>query len=322
MGISVYGLLHLIDGEYSTVNVKTRGFRDQVAVYLNNARTLARSLHIQGIPFVLLTNRTNLIRAAANGDEIGFTVQEIHFTTQVPSGTMFYSAHFKIDAFRYLASVNEPYVALCDLDMVCVNQIPVSLQNVIQARTPLCYDISDQVIPRYGAATLIRDIGRVRGEPSIGQWYGGEFIAGPPEFFAALAHQIERVYPAYLEHISSFHHTGDELPVTAALETMRSSGTYVADAGTLGLVGRYWSSGTLHPQRAFKHYESCFLLHLPADKNFLSAFSKRPDASPKVFVSAYRLRLWRRMPRRILSQLRNWVQRQMVYPHYSGSSAN
>ena len=67
---------------------------------------------------------------------------------------------------------------------------------------------------------------------------------------------------------------GDEAYTSAALERLSRKGWYIADAGTIGIVGRYWNANVLHPQKSFDYFKNLFLLHLPADKRFLSKLAE------------------------------------------------
>ena len=277
MNMNVFGLLHLAEDQPSAINLSRKGSQDHASVYLNNAIVLSKTLSSHGIAYTLLTNNKSLVEdlVSAESDGSPIRVIEIPFTTDVPPGTSFYSAHFKVDALRYLASLPDGYAALCDLDMVCINAMPPCLYSLINAGIPLCYDISDQVIPRYGHDVIIRDLSVIGGLESEGRWSGGEFIAGTPEFFSRLVGEIDEVYATYISYIPSLHHVGDEAFVSAALERLRRQGVYIADVGTLGVVGRYWNTSVLHPQKPFSYFGRCFLLHLPADKEFLSGLALR-----------------------------------------------
>jgi len=149
------------------------------------------------------------------------------------------------------------------------------------------YDISDQVIPAYGQDPIVRDLSAIHGLDSEGRWSGGEFISGPPEFFSDLVDAIEDVYGNYVSRISSLHHVGDEAFTSSALEVLRRKCRYVADAGTLGIVGRYWNTPVLHPQKPFESFRRCFLLHLPADKKFLSDLARRDSDTLSDFKGLY-----------------------------------
>ena len=288
MRINFYGLLHLEEGEHSAINVPVIGFCDQITLYLDCAINLSNSLRARGIEFTLLTNKKDVLEEILQSEKKNLQVKEIPFTTRVPHGTKFYSGHFKLDAFRYFSTLNEGYVGLCDLDMVCINDFPQCFSNNILQKIPMCYDISDQVIPAYGHEVIIRDLGLIEGLESEGRWSGGEFISGTPEFFLTLAKKIDNLYENYINNLEKFHHNGDEAFVSAALETMRKNGTYIADAGTLGIVGRFWSGRTLHLQKPFKYFQHCFLLHLPADKRFLAEMSARePIMESSKFAQAY-----------------------------------
>lgn len=149
----IFGLLHLAESEKTAMNVSTENFRDQILVYVNNAKALSKSLDLAGISYTLLTNNKSAIQDILSKEASApFDIIEISFSTVVPAGTRFYSAHFKLDAFNFLATLPDGYYALCDLDMLCINQPPTCLQNLIKNKIPMCYDISDQVIPAYGHA--------------------------------------------------------------------------------------------------------------------------------------------------------------------------
>jgi len=281
--MKMYGLLHLQENEKTAMNLSNDNFQQLISIYINNAITLANSLRTKGISFTLLTNRKDIINGILGQGECDLQVQDIPFITKVPTGIRFYSAHFKLDAFRYLATLNEAYVGLCDLDMVCINDFPQSLNNIIKAETPLFYDISEQVIPAHGANNIIRDLKLIHGLESEGRWSGGEFISGTPDFFNTLIKEIDGVAQNYFSHVNELHHIGDEAITSAALEVMRRKGQYIADAGALGIVGRFWSISILHPQKSFDYFRQCFLLHLPADKKFLSEMAiKRTITSEKL----------------------------------------
>jgi hypothetical protein len=284
MNIKIFSLLHLNANEKTAENFDVKDFRDQVATYINNAITLSRTLNIHGISdFTLLTNNKSIINEYISEEQINVTldVKEIPFTLEMPSGASFYSAHYKIDVFRYFSTLDDGYYSLCDLDVACINNPPLTLNNLVRSRIPICYDITDQVAPAFGHDIIIRDLTQIARLESEGRWIGGEFIAGPPSFFKKLIKEIDDLFPYYVNNLSSFAQVGDEAPTSAALERLRREGVYIADAGTLGIIGRYWSVNVFHPQKPFDYYKNCFLLHLPADKRFLSdsAYLRQEDLS-------------------------------------------
>lgn len=281
--ITVFGLLHIAEEENTSMNLLSENFSDQLKVYVNCAVLFSKMLNTHGIEFILITNRKSIIEEYLNSIDQHLVIQEIEFKTRVPHGVDFYSAHFKFDVFRYFASLPEGYYALCDIDMISINETPQCLMNIISSGIPLCYDISDQVIPAYGHDVIIRDLEKINNLKSEGRWYGGEFLSGPPGFFESLISVIDDVYDNYLADISNFHHVGDEIVTSACIEMLQRNGVHIADAGTLGIVGRYWNIDVLHPQKPYDYFSKCFLLHLPADKRLLAKLAIRDD----IFLNNY-----------------------------------
>jgi hypothetical protein len=308
--IHFYGLLHLNSSEKTAMNVGIKDFEHQRSIYKSNAVTLARSLSFAGLPFTLLTNSIQLL-----GDLPGFmNCQEISFSLQIPSGTSFYSAHHKIDVFRFFADSVGGYHILCDLDVICIHPLPLSLRNLIDAEIPIVYDVSDQVIPAYGHEVIISDLTRLAGIASEGRWYGGELIGGTPAFFERLCTEIDHTVDAYVANIHSLHHTSDEAIVTPALERLRRRAENIADVGSLGVISRYWSTDVAHPQRPYAWSATCFLLHLPYDKVLLSEASRWPDHKLRSFSTHYMALMKQRLNpfRRFLAKARSAVR--WVFP--------
>ena len=285
--IVFYGLLYLDQSELLAPNIPSSDFWEQTRVYLNCAVNLATSLEARGINFVLLTNYKDLVSEILNSQNKLLKIEEIAFTTDVPSGIVFHFAHFKLDVYRFFSTLENRYIGYCDLDMICINDIPSCFLNNIQDKIPMCYDISDQFIPAYGEKAVIRDLEAIHAMPSEGRWYGGEFLTGTPEFFGLLTKEIEKNYGEYVRKIHKIHHVGMETFTSAALEIIRKKGLYIADAGTLGIVGRFWNAKTLHPQKPFEYFRNCFLLHLPADKHFLSKLDIEKVGNSSEFEKYY-----------------------------------
>ena len=303
MSIHFFGLLHLSPTETSAMNVAVKDFEDQVHTYIGNAICLASSLKSKGLEFTLLTNDIQLLKSINACESLD--VKEINFSTKIPSGIKFYSAHFKVDVFRYLSTLESPYVALCDLDMVCLSPMPVSLIGAINNKIPLIYEISDQVIPAHGHSSIIADMQAVTGVMSEGRWIGGEFIAGPPSFFQILTDEIDDLIPSYLDRIAKMHHVGDEAYTSCAIERMRQKGISVSEAGLVGIVGRYWNADVRHYQRPWDYFKTCFLVHLPADKIFLAqagvnSFSDRYSGN---FIETYERHLKGEKTKRLIRKL-------------------
>jgi hypothetical protein len=293
MNLSLYGLLHLTRGQSSSImDIYAHSYEQKRRFYLKSAVNLSRSLRQRGLSFTLLTNNQTEILDDLKflGYEDSITVQEIDFHLYVPDGLFYYSTHFKLDVFRYFASLApNQYVGLIDLDMVAVADLPICLKNLVEARIPLCYDVSDQLIPAFGHDVILHDMQRLAPEICAGRWYGGELLLGTPTFFAALNDESTAIYQRYLEIVDELFHKGDEMITSVALENLQRRGIYIADAGTLGIVGRFFSVPTVkHPQKSFKYFENSFLLHLPVDKDFLAQLKPEQAEHRDTFLRQYK----------------------------------
>ncbi len=286
-----FGLLHIAEGEVSAMNLAVCDFDDQIRGYLGAAVTASDSLRSHGQRFTLLTN--DAARLARVGADLiaRVDVKEVEQNLAVPSGTSFFSAHFKFEAARFLSKFVEEYVVLCDLDIMCINAPHDALAAAAQLGIPLYYDVTDQMYSARRFASCLDDLRILLGAPSEGRWAGGEFVAGPPAFFARLVQEIDLILPTYFAELHRMTNVNDEACLSAALERMRRKGVYVGDAGSIGVVGRFWSVPVAHTQRPFAFFRSCFLLHLPADKRFLAELADRRIDNPAVFLERYERQL-------------------------------
>ena len=289
--MTFYTLIHVCKEEQSLHNNGfVKNFAQQISLYLACAKQLHRSLKSERIELIVLTNDKAFLQNL-DDESYPITVTQIPFQLQVPSGIKFYSAHFKLDVFSYLASLSEEYVALVDSDMLCVNAVPEALKVIVRQKMPLYYDITDQVTPAYGASRIEHDKELVSEKPSFGLWAGGEFIAGPPSFFRRLRNEVNDVLENYWKQASSLHHQGDEMLTSIAIERIKqTSDIPLAEAGTLSFVARYWGYVPVHIQKPLAAYQQHFLLHLPSDKKFLSRLQPH-ELKGAAFFQKYRRHL-------------------------------
>lgn len=293
MKFLLYGLLYLAENQSSSImDMYAETYAKKRRFYIKSAVNLSRSLQKRGVSFTLITNnKTEILHEL---DFLGYSdflnVECIDFQLQVPDGLFYYSTHFKLDVFRHFASLsNELYVGLVDIDVIAVNKLPVCLKNLIEERIPVCYDISDQLIPAFGQDIILQDMQRLYPDICAGRWYGGELIMGTPDFFAELSNEAQIIYERYIRIVDELFHKGDEMIVSVALEKIQRNGRYMADIGTLGVVGRYFSVPTVkHPQKSFRYFKDCFLLHLPVDKDFLAKLSPEQAESQEIFLKHYK----------------------------------
>jgi hypothetical protein len=225
--------------------------------------------------FTLVTNRAASVGRvlAAHGLSDELALREQAFQLELPADLPFRSAHHKLELLGSFARGElGDLVALLDLDCVVLRRFAISADAAVTA-----YDISDQVLPAYGerrvAADLSRLLGRDCGQP---RWFGGEFIAGTPAAFARLVGEIGALWPRYLDGLDRFHHIGDEMLLSAACLSLRERGGAVRDAGSDGVVARWWSGRTLAPLAPLSEAERRAVLHLPADKAYLARRAREP----------------------------------------------
>lgn len=297
-----YGLVYLEQG--APAHAAGPGSSASTA-YVALAGRLAQSMNARGVPFTALTNDAEGV--ARHSRQLGndwLNATEVPFPSSIPGGVAFRSAPRKLDLFPQLASGRfGDYVALVDLDMILLRDFPEDVGGLFAADMPCVYDITDQVIPAYGAARVHADLRAITAGGAVGplpRWYGGEFIAGRPEFFARLVETIEAIYQRYRERWRELHHLGDEMIVSAALNLLAGQGIPFEDVGVRQAVGRWWSGTTHHPRRNFEWFDNCALLQLPVDKHFLStapsrkAFTRKTSCAPidAVLPSSTRCCAW------------------------------
>lgn len=264
--LNAYGLLYVDPKHDRHVNI--HGWRNSIDVYLLCAANCSRSFHRSGVRFKLVTNNGALLTERLRRLDItDLEILEHRFVLPVPAGIPFFSAHFKLELYDAFGSGDYgEYLALIDIDTLLLRPLPT-------ASDLAAYDISDQVFPRYGRETVIRDLEIVAGKPlANGRWYGGEFVMGSAAQFSELARLIDFCWPRYIENMGTVHHLGDEMVLSAALNLYATEHALV-DYGARGNVTRWWSSRTFNKQAPFSRAVNTALLHLPADKLFISRFN-------------------------------------------------
>lgn len=269
--IKFYSLLYIQDGvenlaqNFGASSSKPPKIKD-LELYTESCSNLMKSLESHGFCYSVLTNKAELL----NKIQPELKVRQIEFSLAVPEGINFYGAHFKIDTFKWFALQKDDYSILLDIDEICVNPMPENLSIAIKNNLPVYYDITDQMYPDAGRSRLIDDLQLFCPEADLGIWAGGEFIGGDSAFFDKLYRKIESISDGYFKVQKQLFHKGDESLTSAALQCLLKSALPMVNAGGFGAIARYWSCGTKHCQRLFASVKDCFLLHLPADKQFLA----------------------------------------------------
>lgn len=285
--VTFYTLLYIdIENQSLSQNGISGTFDQQMKTFIKCCESLSKSLtYFTNYKLIVLTNNKAFIENTSQE----LKCIEIEFDFKVPKDIRFFAAHHKIDAFKYFAQLSDfDYSFLIDSDVICINKMPLNLINCIDSNIPVYYDITEQVYPAYGRETIIKDKAVLMSNIlSTGIWAGGEFIGGSNKFFKLLYDEIQLIKENYLANYRSLHHQGDEALVSSAIEKIMQN-EYICNVGLFGGIGRFWSSQTLlHVQNNWKSYVNNFLLHLPADKNFIASISTFDEQFVRKYENYY-----------------------------------
>ena len=272
--ITYYTLLYINENPAALGNGVSGTYEEKISKYVKCCRSLSDSLELHGQPKLkVVTNNSELIKKIDSALEC----LEIKFVTNVDPKIPFASAHCKLDVFNYFASLSESnYSILLDSDMLCINNEALVLKRM-SSGLPMIYDTTDQQFQGCGTERVCKDkelvIRKSFGDSkfiSSGIWAGGEFIGGAASFYKTLSSACKKVMPVYIKEHEKLFHNGDEMIVSCALEYLiQNRKLFVFDAGTSGLVGRYYDSSTNHVQHIWKYFKTNMFVHLPMDKDFL-----------------------------------------------------
>jgi hypothetical protein len=256
--------------------------------YVDQAVGLNRSLARAGMPRLnIMTNAPEQIatRLATFRPEARPAVHQLVTTIHLPKATPFYAAHFKLDLMDQLAHTLPPdtLMLLLDADMVAIRPLNDELIERCAAVGIGVFDISDQVFPAYGCASVINDLeivanARLRNP----RWYGGEFMLATPLTLGRVVVRAREFYVRYLQESARLLHHGDETFISAALNTLVDEGQGMIEVGAYQAVGRHWSGNSY---RNLAWFRNCSFVHLPAGKALLQRQSHQ-----EVFVP---VRFWR-----------------------------
>lgn len=237
---------------------------ERIDLYVKGACVLDKSLIINNMGGVkILTNNKSAIEASTK--RLGYEsidIVEIPFSLNVPKGISFYSAHFKIDVFKYLShKSNDEYSILLDSDIVCMHDFGQEFYSIVDAGQPMVYFLNG-----YGGTKKLSDVHRITEEISWMPWAGGEFIGGNADFFGALYAEIVQFKEQYWAVVNDgLFHVGDEMLTSIALQKLRNKGAYhPIDAKLFDVIYRYWS---VHEQKGIHNF-AMSLMHFPGDKTF------------------------------------------------------
>lgn len=175
---------------------------------------------------------------------------------------------------------------LLDSDVVAIKPLSESFLKIVRDGVPARYSWSNYRLAEARNRQLLREI-CADVDAEAFPWAGGEFIGGTASFYKKLLEKIDAVLPDYFRVLAregALFHVGDELPVSIAWNLLEKSGMQIADAGNLGVIFRYWGNA----ERRSLNACGTSLIHLPADKVFLSRVDLKKLKTPKDFERQYR----------------------------------
>lgn len=286
--VQLYSLLYIDLDENRQLAGKRRMGMERVQIFLRNAALLDASLRrtnplLGGLK--VITNNSSFIQKVL--DQIGYNLEavEIPFSLNVPKGIRFYSAHFKIDAFKWFAlRPDDEYSILMDNDCLALREMPAYFSEIVDNGIPLCY-----YLPTTDCDRMMADCRRINPNIPLLQWTGGELWGGVSSFYSALYSYCVAEFSNYLKVIDDdIFHVGDEMLTTLALAKLKENGTQIIDARTLNLCYRYWG---MH-ETASLNYLMPVLAHLPADKVWIAQYDLSRTFNVNEFLKKYN-RHWR-----------------------------
>ena len=268
--IKFFGLLHVKDNENKKLNFNSKDQTEKIVVYLKNAILLDKQLKNYNYELILITNRKIYLNRLLKHLDYKIKLKFVNFKTLVPSGTHFYSCHFRVDVFKFFSQQKNVYSVLLDLDVLILNN-PIILLKFCKKNIALVNNISQNVIPAYGKKKILNNLNILNPEINKIKWIGGDFFAGSPFFFKNLYTKTKFYQKKFLKNLDKLHDQTDELFMSASVYDLEKNHSVKIRYGNrLGIFNRYWNANILHHQKKIDYFKSFVFLHIPADKIFLS----------------------------------------------------
>ncbi|RDE06303.1 hypothetical protein DVW87_00800 [Sphingomonas aracearum] len=294
----MHGLLILDTESVDLPNVSRR--RDAEQLYMRCAALMVRSVTAAGLRAVVVTNAAQ--RVATEFAELGLqdaNIVERAFELPADRTIPHRAAHAKLALMRDLAASGEDaLMAILDLDAVMLRA-----PHLGEALTPgrlACFDITPAMFAESGGRCE-NDVRRISNDQvRVPRWFGGEMVVGDAAAFRSLVEMIDLVEPRYWAEHAGLYHSGDEAPVSTALNLLRERGHHHLDLGEGRHLARWWSTWRPFAQQSLSEAGRACVLHLPADKAFLAGEAGHAFV-PSRFLRRYRRHVARRLAVRRLA---------------------
>ena len=274
--ICFFGLLHIKYKENRRLNFKTKDEETKIIIYLKNAILLDKQLKKVGFNFVLLTNKKEYLEKNLKKLNYRIKIKNLNFNTFVPKNTHFYSCHFRVDIFKYLSKLKKTYSILIDLDVLILNRLDVLKK--LKPSDAFVNDITDNVVPAYGSKNILKYLNILNNNFKKFRWYGGDFFAGTHRFYKILYNKTFYYQKIFVKNIDRLKNQTDELFISASLNEIKNKKLFKFNkSAKLKIFTRYWNTNVKHKQKDISFYRNFKILHVPADKIFLSNFLKNFD---------------------------------------------
>ncbi len=268
--ICFFGLLHFKKNENKNLNFNSVTETEKALVYVKNAILLDKQLKYYGFNLIILTNKETFLKKILKNLKYELKLKSINFRTNVPKNTHFYSCHFRVDVFRYFSKLYNIYSVLLDLDILLINN-PKKIIYYKKKNISLLNDITQNVLPAYGKSNILKKLKTLN--PNIKQvnWYGGDFFAGNNIFYKNLYNASNFYQKKFVKNIKKLKDQTDELFISASIfDLKKNSSLKINSVKRSNIFARYWNTNVLHEQKKIEYYKKFSMLHIPADKIFLS----------------------------------------------------
>ena len=268
--ICFFGLLHIKKDENIHLNFKSKNNDHKILVYLKNAIILNQQLKNYGYDFILFTNEKIYLDKLQKKLNYKLKLKQLSFRTYVPRKTHFYACHFRVDVFRYLSSLKRVYSVLIDLDVLILKN-PKKLYQYKKDKINLINNITKNVIPAYGEEKILKNLKILNHKIKKVEWYGGDFFSGNSHFYKILHQKTKFYQKKFVKNIGWLSDQTDELFMSAAINEIKYNNlSKIKNVKDTGIFTRYWNTNVKHTQKKALYYQRFNILHIPADKVFLS----------------------------------------------------